>query len=238
MRFSRAEPGCTHRCIGGALKELPRSTDESASMKTNWVPLLAIALIVAILATGVFYGLVASRLHDVEASSSVSASPAASAAPVVPPGFRAITVHVADSLGLLRLLKPGQRVDVQAIHGPPHALELKTVAQNVSILDVQAQPEATPGRPALPLVTILVTPADADIVALADSAARVRLALRSASDRAVEARPSLGIVSIMRTGPQATPAVAAPAASLEPRRYQAVPPRLSLASPGGLAIAP
>lgn len=204
-------------------------------MKTNWVPLLAIALVVAILATGVFYGLVASRLNEVEASAPVAATSPAPFSATIPPGFRAITVHVADSLGLLGLLKPGQRVDVQAIWGPPHAIELKTVAQNLTILDVQAQPEATPGRPALPVVTLLVTPEDADVVALADSAAKVRLALRSAADSGVEMRPSLGIVSIMRTDRQ--PASTLPP-SPSPTGRHAAPPRLSLASPGGSATAP
>ncbi|MBL8294343.1 MAG: Flp pilus assembly protein CpaB [Bryobacterales bacterium] len=205
-------------------------------MKTNWVPLLAIALVVAILATGVFYGLVASRLNEVEASAPVAETSATPSAAAIPPGFRAITVHVADSLGLLGLLKPGQRVDVQAIWGPPHAVELRTVAQNLAILDVQAQPEATPGRPALPVVTLLVTPEDADVVALADSAAKVRLALRSAADSGVEVRPSLGIVSIMRTDRQAASVV--PTTSSSPPARHAAPPRLSLASPGGSATAP
>jgi len=204
-------------------------------MKTNWVPLLAIALVVAILATGVFYGLVASRLNEVEASAPIAATSAIPSAATIPPGFRAISVHVADSLSLLPLLKPGQRVDVQAIYGPPHGIELKTVAQNLAILDVQAQPEATPGRPALPVVTLLVTPEDADVVALADSAAKVRLALRSAADSGVEARPSLGIVSIMRTDRQ--PAPTSTTSSSPPARHT-VPHRLSLASPGGSATAP
>lgn len=202
-------------------------------MKTNWVPLLAIALVVAILATGVFYGLVASRINEVEANVSAPSAPSPDSS-AVPVGFRAITVHVADSLGIVSLLKPGQRVDVQAIHGPPTAVELKTVAQNLAVLGVRSEPEATPGRPALPIVTLLVTPEEADIVALADSAARIRLALRSAADHVVEARPSLGLVSIMRGSP-APRAVPARAAG---RVTHATLPRLSLASPSASSAAP
>jgi len=196
-------------------------------MKTNWVPLVAIALVVAILATGVFYGLVASRIDQVEAG---TPAPAA-AEPIVPEGLRAITVHVADSLGVVSLLKPGQRVDVQALYGPQHAVELKTVAQNLAVLDVHTQPEATPGRPALPIVTLLVTPEEADVVALADSAARIRLALRSPSDHLVDARPSIGLTAIMRSS-------AAPARALRAPALQSPAPRPSLAQPNGSSTAP
>lgn len=196
-------------------------------MKTNWVPLVAIALVVAILATGVFYGLVASRIHEVEAST----PPPAVEQPIVPAGLRAITVHVADSLGVVSLLKPGQRVDVQALYGPSHAVELKTVAQNLAVLDVHTQPEATPGRPALPIVTLLVTPEESDVVALADSAARIRLALRSPSDHLVDARPSIGLTAIMRSSAPPSPATKAPLSHVTPARPSLAQPRESSTAP-------
>lgn len=172
----------------------------SGHMKKSWIPLLVIALGVAILATLVFYGLVVSGLSGVEAKVDRAVPPIASSPDTslqVPPGLRAISIHVVDSDGLLKLMSPHSRVDVQAIYGPPDRLELRTVVQNVEVLAIIAGPERVPGRGAVPVVTLATTPSDAEVVGLADTAAKLRLTLRNPSDQDGFPRPSVGMGAIM-----------------------------------------
>jgi Flp pilus assembly protein CpaB len=119
----------------------------------------------------------------------------------VPMGMRAVSVQVADSSGVLAMLQPGHRVDIQAVYsrgGLPVDAELKTVLHNIEVLKVNPQPEASPGRHALPVVTFLTAPADADVLALADSAARIRIALRHPDDEDKTSRNSLGLTQMVR----------------------------------------
>jgi pilus assembly protein CpaB len=209
----------------------------SLEMKTNWVPLLVIAVVVAMLATGVFYHLVVSRLDEVEANATARQPvPERSVKPseVVPPGFRAITIHVYDSGGLFQLLEAGRRVDVQAIFSPPGGLELRTVARNVAVVKLHPPAGASPGRAEPAMVTLLVTPEEADRVALADSAARIRLALRAANDPDASPRPGIGVAALLKPPPEAKP-VPAPAPLA---KALAASPRLGCPNPAADCNAP
>lgn len=191
-------------------------------MKKNLVPLLGIAFVVAILSTAIFYGLVASKMTQVQAKAVPLSSPPASdptpgfSSPV-PPGMRAVSVQVADSSGVLALLKPGQRVDIQAVYnrtGNPVEAELKTVLQNIEVLTAGSTPEASPGRHTLPVVTFLTTPAESDVLALADSAARIRLALRNPEDQEKTTRGGLTIASLVRASARTGPGAISPLSAL------------------------
>jgi len=122
----------------------------------------------------------------------------------VPSGWRAVSVLAADSSGLVGTLKPGHRVDVQAVLGDQNTGELRTVVQNLEVLQVNLKPDPLPGRPPLPVVTLLASPRDADILGLADSVARVRLALRNPLDSDERERASLTVSQMMR-GSKAAP---------------------------------
>jgi Flp pilus assembly protein CpaB len=241
--------------------------------QNNLAKLLGIALVVAIIATGVFYGLFVNKLSsstgsgkmivvaarpipagtilaekDVQsmpwpaeqtptgafdASQQVAGhtvlQPLAQGEPVlaarlastekdgggsgVPMGMRAVTVHVSDSSGVLNQLAPGQRVDVQVLIIRKSASaepELRTILEGVPVLSVSPQPEANSQGPNLPAVTLLTNPTDADVLALADSGARVRLALRNPLDNATRPRTALTIETILRGSGSASsaPAVA------------------------------
>ncbi len=111
-------------------------------------------------------------------------------------GMRAISVHASDSSGLLALLRPGHKVDVQVVTGDRGGkVKLRTVLENVEVLSVSPA-DTNGGRSAAPVITLLATPADADRLALADSAARIRLLLRNPLDESREARPGLNVASI------------------------------------------
>ena len=113
-------------------------------MKKNLVPLLAISVVVALITTAIFYALISAKMTgSVQAGTGRSGAPPpdprlqAAAELGVPSGMRAVSVQVADSSGVLSVLKPGHRVDVQAVHTRSQNqfdVELKTVLQNLEVL--------------------------------------------------------------------------------------------------------
>ena len=228
--------------------------------KNNLIKLLGIALVVAIVSTGIFYGLFVTKLSSsagngktlvvaakalkpgtelqssdlktipwpadqlpkgafgaaeqvagntvidainedepIMASHLASANSAAGVS--VPTGMRAISVHVTDSSGVLSLLRAGQKVDVQVVVSRKElatATEVRTALENLSVLAVRPQPEQTSQGQSLPSVTLLARPAEADVLAAADSGARVRLALRNPLDDATRVRTPVSLDSVMR----------------------------------------
>lgn len=233
--------------------------------KKNLIPLLGIAFIVAVVSTGIFYGLFVGRLSsavpagigstqlvlaakDIKAGDIVAAedlkrvpwlvsgvppgsmteiSEAANKVALrpipandlvrlsdlgtesggstesgslgIPQGMRAVSLQAQDSAGVISVLKPGHRVDVQVISNQPGPKGpepfLKTILENVLVL---ALPRNMPGVPAaVQIVTVLATPEQSAMLGLADSAAKVRLALRNPIDKKFQARnPALGLGSL------------------------------------------
>lgn len=100
----------------------------------------------------------------------------------IPQGMRAISIRVADSSGLMPYVRPGNRIDVQSIHpensGQP---AIRALLSNVEVLNVLADTSAQP-VPAT-VMNLLVPARDVEKVALADSAAKVRIVLRNRDDK-------------------------------------------------------
>jgi len=128
-----------------------------------------------------------------------SADSGAGAALGVPKGMRAMSVMVADSSGVLRLLRQGHKVDVQAVllRGAGSDVEVRTILENIEVLRVNPEAEEMPGRPSLPVVTVLVKPNEADLLAAADSGAKVRIALRNPLDGERGGRGSVTLTGVM-----------------------------------------
>jgi hypothetical protein len=78
-------------------------------------------------------------------------------------------------------------------------VQLRTILQNVEILSVSPRTESHEGN-ALPVATVLIPPQDEDALALADSGARVRLALRNPNDGEVDARHAVALAALFQTG--------------------------------------
>lgn len=120
----------------------------------------------------------------------------------IPAGMRAVSTHVTDSTGVLEMLRAGHKVDVQVLNPKVEKIsdaEIRTVLQNVAVLSIHAAPDlSSNGGPALPSVTLLVTPVEADMLALADSTSRVRLSLRNPSDLVKDPKTALGFTSVMK----------------------------------------
>ena len=165
----------------------------------------------------------------------VVTSPATAGGLGVATGMRAISAQVSDSSGVLAMLKPGHHVDVQSVimrSGSVVDTEVKTVLEDLEVLRMSATPEPSPGKHALPVVTFLATPAEADTLALADSVGRVRIALRNPLDHDKLHRAGLGVPGMIRGGSQTATAQPRPAQSRPPA------PALSPATPVGSCIPP
>ena len=257
-------------------------------MNRKLLPLLGIAFVVAVIATGIFYGLIVGRLRNAtsagpqrplvvaarslepgtvltkadlkvstwsgpEAPKDTVATPGqvegwtvlqsigeneplirtrlatnqsggGGAALAIPSGMRAVSIQTPDSPGVLRLLRPGNKVDVQVIRGKggPRSgdADIRTVLQDVEILAVPDPKDARQGN-AGSVLTVLAKPSEAELLSLADASARVRVVLRNPLDR--EAAPLRGgdLISLYqnRPAPVAARVTAAPRAT----RVQAQP---------------
>ena len=235
-------------------------------MKKNLMPLLGVAFVAAVIATGIFYGLLISRLHpdsdsagsgevlvatraldrgavikadDLKVASVPSGKPpqgaltsreqvvgltvlnpldigqpltTKSVSPrgatggvslAIPDGMRAVSIHPNDSGGVVAMLRSGLRVDILVLDargGPNGEMVLRKLLQNIEVLSTGGA-EASGGRP---VVTLLVTPGQADRLTLADAAMQVRLVLRNPSDQALQKPEPLSPSDLRRAAAQTT----------------------------------
>ena len=107
-------------------------------------------------------------------------------APLIPTGMRAISVRVNDVVGVSGFVLPGMRVDVLVTGRPPGAQDTvtRTVLQNITVLSA-GQTIQTDGKSQsmlVPVVTLLVAPAEAEALTLANNEGKVQLVLRNSID--------------------------------------------------------
>jgi pilus assembly protein CpaB len=107
-------------------------------------------------------------------------------APLIPAGMRALSVRVNDVVGVAGFILPGMRVDVLVTgHGAMQAETVtRTVLQNIAVLSA-GQTIQTDGKSQsiqVPVVTLLVTPHDAEALTLANTDGHVQLVLRNSAD--------------------------------------------------------
>ena len=112
----------------------------------------------------------------------------------IPDGMRAITVKVNDVVGVAGFVVPGSRVDVILSGSPTSAgnIEMaKVILENIQVLAAgQNMPSDDSGRPLnVQSVTLLATPEQTEVLALAQIDGRLQLALRNPLDLA-EAKPN------------------------------------------------
>lgn len=145
----------------------------------------------------------------------------------IPAGFRAVSVEVDEVVGVAGFVLPGTRVDVLATVDPAGGrgdAGSRLILQDVEVLAAGQETE-TPGEPVdATVVTLLVTPPQAERLTLACTEGQIHLALRNTLDR--EEVPTIGVRMdelLMRpvaASPEpATPPAARPAVRREvPRR--------------------
>ena len=105
----------------------------------------------------------------------------------IPAGHRAVSVAITDVSGVSGLLQPGSRVDVLFTRpGSMAEAETSTILQNVKVLAVgrliQANQVVDPKAAKMPVVTLIVTPEDAQKLELAKNQGRISLTLRNPLD--------------------------------------------------------
>ncbi len=105
----------------------------------------------------------------------------------IPEGHRAVSVAITDVSGVAGLILPGSRVDV--VYTRPGTMSeaiSSTILQNVRVLTigkmVQAGQTMDPKAPKVPVATLVVTPEQAKILALASNEGRISLSLRNPLD--------------------------------------------------------
>jgi len=106
--------------------------------------------------------------------------------PTIAAGMRAISVKVNEVIGVAGFVVPGTRVDVVVTIGRQDDSVSRVIVSNAQVLTAGTkldQDQAKDGKP-IPttVVTLLVTPADAERVALASSEGSIMLALRNPLD--------------------------------------------------------
>ena len=105
---------------------------------------------------------------------------------LIPPGMRAVSVRVNEVVGVAGFVQPGTRVDVLLTGNPSGQGEQQTttVLKNVLVLAAGQRLERTPMSDAqmAPVITLLVSPDDAQRLTLASTNGRIQLALRNPLD--------------------------------------------------------
>ena len=156
----------------------------------------------------------------------LAAMGAAGLPPAIPPGMRAMSVKVNDVSGVAGFVVPGTRVDVLVTIRRQTDSVTRTAAENVQVLTAgtrqdQGKPETTARTAnASTVVALLVSPADSERIALAQSEGEIMLTLRNPNDN--EAIATTGVRTAALLGgaeptPAATPAPA-PAVKRPSRR--------------------
>jgi len=128
---------------------------------------------------------------------------------LIPPGMRAVSVRVNEIVSVAGFVTPGTRVDVLLTGSPGSSGEQQTttVLQNVAVLASGHTLERTSTGEAqnTAVITLLVTPDDAQRLTLASTEGRIQLALRNPLDTKQDEVP----VSLARALYRGVPAPAA-----------------------------
>ena len=105
---------------------------------------------------------------------------------LIPPGMRAVSVRVNEVVAVAGFVVPGTRVDVLLTGTPGNGSEEQTttVLENVAVIAAGQKLERnSAGEPQMtPVITLLVSPDDAQKLTLASTEGRIQLALRNPLD--------------------------------------------------------
>jgi len=105
---------------------------------------------------------------------------------LIPPGMRAVSVRVNDTSSVAGFVLPGTRVDVLLTGNPEGSSEEQTttVLENVAVLANGSRLERNSSgeAQATPVITLLVSPDDAQTLTLATNQGHIQLALRNPTD--------------------------------------------------------
>jgi pilus assembly protein CpaB len=105
---------------------------------------------------------------------------------LIPPGMRALSVRVNDTTSVSGFVQPGTRVDVLLTGNPQGSNEQQTITvlENVAVIATGTRLERNSAgeSQSAPVVTLLLSPDDAERLTLASSQGHIQLALRNPLD--------------------------------------------------------
>lgn len=111
-------------------------------------------------------------------------------APIIPVGMRAVSVRVNEVVGVAGFVLPGMHVDVLVTGHPPGSEDhsvTTTALQDITVLSAGQSLQSDPRGQAInaPVVTLLVTPEQAEVLTLAGNETKIQLVLRNTSDKTI-----------------------------------------------------
>ena len=135
--------------------------------------------------------------------------------PAIVKGMRAMSVKVNEVIGVAGFVVPGTKVDVLVTIRGEHGSEARVVVSNVQVLaagtrydEAEAKKEGKPIPSSV--VTLMVSPPDAERIALAATEGQIMLALRNPMDTEATRTPGIKTAGLMETVPLTPVPVARP----------------------------
>jgi len=155
-------------------------------------------------------------------------------ASMIPPGMRAVAIHVSEVAGVAGFVTPGTRVDVLISGSPANSTVgtmTKTMLQNVEVLSAgQDFKKDAEGKPVLvQVVNLLVTPEQAEMLSLAAAQTSIQLVLRNPLDREIAQTTGTAVALLFQggklPGPPLPVTAPRPRAVVQPVRMAEPPPK-------------
>ena len=160
-------------------------------------------------------GLLAPMVENEPFTAAKVATPGAGAGlpPIITPGMRAISVKVDEVVGVAGFVVPGTKVDVVMTLNNQQDSISRVVVNNVQVLAAGTkidQDQARDGKPVpTTVVTLLVTPEDAEKISLSASVGRITLTLRNPLDVEPTETNGTRVATLMGAAPAPAPTVVA-----------------------------
>ena len=155
--------------------------------------------------------------------------------PVIPEGYRALSVRVNDVVGVAGYVLPGTGVDVVATVNPTQQttdVTSKVILTNVQVLAAGTKIETQENNKpiAVSVVTLLVSPDEAERLTLASTEGKIQLALRNPLDKTAPQTPGIRPAALMGTAAPGTRRVASnrPAAHAQAQIESAPAPTVEI----------
>jgi pilus assembly protein CpaB len=150
--------------------------------------------------------------------------------PSIPSGMRALSVKVNDVIGVAGFTVPGARVDVVVVVREQGNSMARAVVSNLQVLTAGTKYDIEQAKDGEPIpssvVTLLVTPEQAERITLAQSEGQITLVLRNPLDVIPTETAGVRLAALM--GPASTAPIEKPAA---PKRKVATPKPVAAAAP-------
>lgn len=133
---------------------------------------------------------------------------------LIPPGMRAVSVRVNEVVSVANFVQPGTRVDVLLTGNPNGSNEQQTttVLENVAVLATGQKLERNPAgeASAAAVITLLVSPDDAQKLTLAGNQGHIQLTLRNPVDTRQEDLHSVKTDALYKNVSAPAPVASAP----------------------------